>query len=312
MFLPIIEKPGEVRRENHTDIQLKNFKAQTQIGRSVGGMLVRELATFGKYLAMEEKSILTREKYLRDVEKFLQWLEAREITKSLVLAYRDELATQYAPASVNSMLSALNCYLSFANMEHCRVRFLKQQREIFCSEEKELTSREYQRLLKAAEGDRRLCLLMQTICATGIRVSEHRFITVEAARQGMAVVRGKGKLRTVLIPRKLCSALLSYCNSKGIRGGSIFLTAGGKPLDRSRIWAMMNRLCQAARVSPKKVYPHNLRHLFARSYYAQEKDIVRLADILGHSSINTTRIYTRESGQVHRRQIEKMPLLFIT
>lgn len=273
---------------------------------------MNKLQEFAQYLASEERSPLTQEKYLRDIRKFLAWAGGREITKPLVLAYKGELAAGYAPASVNSMLSSLNRYLSFIGMEQCRVRSLKYQREVFCPEEKELTRQEYQRLLKAAEGDQRLWLLMQTICATGIRVSEHRYVTVEAARRGSATVRGKGKLRTVLIPRKLCAALLRYCRQRGICSGSIFLTAGGAPLDRSRIWAMMKGLCRGAGVSPKKVFPHNLRHLFARVYYSTQKDIVRLADILGHSSINTTRIYTRESGNIHRMQIEKMPLLLIT
>ena len=273
---------------------------------------MKSLEEFNRYLLSEEKSALTREKYLRDVMAFLQWLDRRRITKDTVLAYKTDLIGRYAPASVNSILSSVNSYLRFCGMEHCRVKTLKQQREVFCPEEKELSWKEYQRLLRAAENDQRLWLLMQTICATGIRVSEHRFITVEAARLGRATVRGKGKLRTVFLPRKLCTALLRYSMEKGIRSGSVFVTSGGRPLDRSRIWALMKRLCSAANVRKEKVFPHNLRHLFARIYYGEEKDIVRLADILGHSSINTTRIYTRESGEVHRKQIEKMPLLFIT
>lgn len=270
------------------------------------------LEAFGTYLAAEEKSALTREKYLRDVEKFLHWLRRRELTKEEVLAYKAALIPCYAAASVNSMLSSLNSFFSFIGRADCRVKTLKQQRQVFCPEEKELTREEYRRLLTAASNDRRLFLLMQTICATGIRVSEHRYITVEAAQQGRAVVRSKGKIRTVLIPRKLCAALLAYSRSNGIHSGSIFITARGNPMDRSRIWAQMKKLCRAADVDPQKVFPHNLRHLFARIYYSIEKDIVRLADILGHSSVNTTRIYTRESGEIHRKQIEKMPLLFIT
>lgn len=270
------------------------------------------LDEFSRYLTEEEKSPLTRQKYMRDVRKFLSWTDGRNLTKELVLTYKAVLITQYAPASVNSMLSSLNHYLSFIGQAQYRVKTLKQQSEAFCSEERELTQAEYQRLLRAAEGDRRLFLLMQTICATGIRVSEHRFITAEAARAGKVTVRSKGKVRTVLIPRKLCGALLHYCAQRKIHSGSIFITSGGVPLDRSRIWALMKKLCQAANVAPQKVFPHNLRHLFARVYYSIEKDIVRLADLLGHSSVNTTRIYTRESGEVHRRQIEKMPLLCIT
>lgn len=179
-------------------------------------------------------------------------------------------------------------------------------------EEKELTREEYKKLLQAAKNDKVLALLMQTIAVTGIRVSEHRFITVEAARNGKAEVRCKGKVRTILIPRRLCKELLGYAKKCGLRSGSIFLSRDGNPLHRSRIWAKMKKLCTAAGVLAEKVFPHNLRHLFARTFYAMEKDIVRLADILGHSSMNTTRIYTIESGRVHRRQIEKMPLLYIT
>lgn len=270
------------------------------------------LARFQEYLKQEEKSPLTVEKYTRDAAQFLRWLEGRSITKGETLAFKAHLMERYAVASVNSMLSSLNCYLTFLGREECRVKTAKSQRAAFCSEEKELTQGEYERLLRAAGENRRLCLLMQTICSTGIRVSEHRFITVEAIRQGSAVVRCKGKTRVVILPRKLCKALSAYARGVGIKSGSIFVTRSGKPLDRSRIWAEMKKLCRTAGVLAEKVFPHNLRHLFARVYYSIEKDIVRLADILGHASVNTTRIYTMESGAVHRRQIEKMPLLYIT
>lgn len=273
---------------------------------------MNQLTDYETYLYGEEKSTATREKYLRDTAKFLLWLGQKALTKTEVLAYKTMLTEAYSPASVNSMLSSVNSYLVFLGREDCRVKTVKQQREIFYSEDRELTREEYLRLLHAAEADRRLWLLIQAICATGIRVSEHCYLTVEAARQGKAVVRCKGKIRTILIPRKLCRGLLDYCRQQGIVSGCIFLNTAGKPLDRSRIWAMMKRLCAASKVPPRKVFPHNLRHLFARMYYAIEKDIVRLADLLGHSSINTTRIYTRESGEEHRRQIEKMSLLVIT
>lgn len=273
---------------------------------------MERLKLFDLYLREEEKERLTREKYIRDVGKFLTWLGGRTISKEEVLAYKAELSRTYAAASVNSMLSSLNRFLRFSGLGECCVKTLKCQREVFSSEEKELTREEYSRLLRSASGDRRLWLLMQAICATGIRVSEHRFITVEALQQGSATVQCKGKRRRVLIPRKLCRELLQYCRQQGIKSGSVFLNSLGKPLDRSRIWAMMKKLCTAAKVKPQKVFPHNLRHLFARLYYSMEKDIVRLADILGHSNINTTRIYTRESSEKHRRQIEKMPLLLIT
>lgn len=273
---------------------------------------MNDLQNFKKRLQEEEKSTLTVAKYSRDVGKFLQWLGARELTKGETLAYKAWLTEQYAVSSVNSMLSALNRYLSAISREDCKVKFIKVQREAFCPAEKELDREEYRRLLQAAGGNSRLCLLMQTLCSTGIRVSEHRFITVEAVRQQKAVVRCKGKVRTVLLPRKLCKALTAYIRQNRIRSGSVFVGKNGKPLDRSMIWAQMKKLCRTAKVSAEKVFPHNLRHLFARMYYAMEKDIVRLADILGHSSVNTTRIYTKESCEVHRRQIEKMPLLFIT
>lgn len=270
------------------------------------------LHSFCEYLRQEEKSALTVEKYLRDTGKFLRWLGSRELTKAIVLEFKEELVAGYAVASVNSMLSSVNSYLEFLGRGECRVKTLRQQRRIFRDAGKELTRSEYARLLQAAGSRPRLQLLMQTICATGIRVSEHRFITVEAAKRGVAEVRLKGKQRTVLLPRDLCRALLNYARSSGITRGSVFVTASGKPLDRGNIWAEMKSLCARAGVAREKVFPHNLRHLFARTYYSLEKDIVRLADLLGHSSINTTRIYTMESGNTHRKQIEKMRLLLMT
>ena len=273
---------------------------------------MRPLSDYRKHLEDAEKSELTIEKYLRDVGAFLLWQEKRPLSKETVLSYKAYLTERYAIASVNSMLSAVNHYLTFLGRQDCRVRVIRRQRQMFCSEEKELTRQEYQRLVNAAQGRPKLQLLLQTICATGIRVSEHRFITVEAARSGVAEVHCKGKLRTVLLPKKLCLALLNYAKKTGIRQGSLFVTRNGTPLDLSYICAEMKKLCKAANVLAEKVFPHNLRHLFARTYYAQEKDIVRLADILGHASINTTRIYTVESGREHRRQIERMQLCCIT
>lgn len=273
---------------------------------------MKDMTGFEEFLMQEEKGKLTVEKYMRDVRAFLNWLGDRELSKSQTLAYKGELAEKYAVASANSMISSVNSYLTFIERSDCRVKAIKQQRRAFLPEEKELTKEEYYRLIKAAEQKPRLSLLLQTICATGIRVSEHRFITVEAAWAGRAEVRLKGKSRVVFLPKKLCRALLKYAKAQNISEGSIFVTAAGKPMDRSNIWTEMKKLCDAARVRREKVFPHNLRHLFARVFYGMEKDIVRLADILGHSSINTTRIYTMESGQIHRRQIEKMPLLFTT
>lgn len=270
------------------------------------------LNEFRVHLMEEEKSQLTIEKYVRDVMKFFEWIKQRPLDKAEVLAYKAYLLEEYAISSVNSMLSALNCYLDFCGQENCKVKTVKMQRNAFCNEEKELTKADYKQLLQAAGGNPRLRLLMQTIASTGIRVSEHRFITVEAVKQGKAVVQCKGKLRTILLPNALCRVLMKYIKRYHIKKGSIFVTKSGRPMDRSRIWAEMKKLCQSAKVLAEKVFPHNLRHLFARTFYSEEKDIVRLADILGHVSINTTRIYTKESGSVHRRQIEKISLLLIT
>ena len=267
---------------------------------------------FKEYLIQEEKSELTVEKYIRDVQRFLVWLGDTALSKTEALAYKAQLVERYAVVSVNSILSSLNCYFDFIDRSDCRVKSIKRQRQAFASEDKELTKAEYDRLVKAAEHKPRLCLLMQTICSTGIRVSEHKFITVEAANAGQAEVRMKGKHRTVFLEKALSRALLKYARANGITSGPIFITASGKPLNRCNIWAEMKKLCDTAGVSREKVFPHNLRHLFARMYYGIEKDIVRLADILGHSSINTTRIYTMESGHTHRRQMERLQLLLMT
>ena len=269
------------------------------------------IAQYRMYLVEEEKAALTREKYLRDVAGFQTWLDGRAVDKAIVLSYKQHLMEHHAPASVNSVLSALNSFFTYLEWFPCKVKTLKIQRQLFAASEKELSKGEYERLLTAAKQkkSKRLYYLMQTICATGIRVSEHRFITVEAAKTGRADIRCKGKMRVVILPKQLCRLLIQYARQQGIKTGSIFVSRSGKPLDRSNIWADMKRLCQAAGVSKEKVFPHNLRHLFARTYYALQKDIVRLADILGHSSVNTTRIYTMENGEIHRQQIQKLGLL---
>ena len=213
------------------------------------------------------------------------------------------------PAGVNGAIAALNCLFSFWGLPECRMRSVKIQRRIFRDEERELTEKEYRRLLTAAKGNRRLLLVMETICATGIRVSELKFFTVEAVRRGRAEVYNKGKNRPVFPPGKLQKTLLQYIKAQGIESGPVFITRSGRPLDRSNIWSDMKKLCRTAGVAEVKVFPHNLRHLFARMYYGLEKDIVRLADILGHASINMTRIYTMESGAEHRRQLERMRLV---
>ena len=269
------------------------------------------IEAYKDYLVGEEKSEATMDKYLRDVREFAEWLGDREFDKTAVVTYKTELTERYAPASVNTILSSLNSFFAFNEWYELKVKTLKIQRQIFSSDEKELTKAEYERLLKAAKSKKneRLYLLMQTICATGIRVSELRHITVEAVCIGRAEINCKGKRRTVFIPSQLCQILKQYIKEQKIMSGSVFISKNGNPLNRSNIWTDMKKLCKSAGVSEKKVFPHNLRHLFARTYYSLQKDIVRLADILGHTSVNTTRIYTMESGEIHRKQIQKLGLL---
>lgn len=266
---------------------------------------------FTEYLICEEKSKATQEKYLRDIKAFRLWLGKAELCKAKVLDYKEYLIAYYAPASVNSILSSLNCFFDCMSAFALKVKTMRIQRRIFAGSDKELTKKEYERLLAAARsnGNRKLFLLMQTICATGIRVSELAFITVEALQDGQATIRLKGKMRVIMLPHDLCKMLKKYTQGQKITSGSIFVTKNGKPLDRSNIWKLMKSLCKIAGVSEKKVFPHNLRHLFARTFYSIQKDIVRLADILGHSGVDTTRIYTMESGEICRKQIQKLGLL---
>jgi len=269
------------------------------------------IKNFRNYLINEEKSDATLEKYIRDIGAFLAWLCGRGVDKQTVIEYKAYLVENYKPASVNSVLSSLNSFFIYNEWYDCKVKSLKIQKQIFASKDKELTKAEYERLLDAAKSKKneRLYLLMQTICSTGIRVSELRFVTVAAVNTGVASINCKGKLRQVFLPKALCKVLARYIREQKITSGSVFVSRTGKPLDRSNIWSDMKKLCESAGVSKDKVFPHNLRHLFARTYYSLQKDIVRLADILGHSSVDTTRIYTKETGEVHKRQIEKMGLL---
>ena len=270
-----------------------------------------QIQKFKACLIDEEKSTATIDKYVHDVEAFVLWIADSELDKSVVLAYKAFLLEKYAPASVNSALASINSFFAYNEWYDLRVKSLKVQKQLFASDEKELTKAEYERLLRAAQSKKneRLYLLMQTICSTGIRVSELRFITVEAVHRGRAEIQCKGKRRTVFLPNQLCRILKKYIAEQKIKSGAVFVTRNGNPLDRSNIWSDMKKLCKEAGVSEKKVFPHNLRHLFARTYYSLQKDIVRLADILGHSSVNTTRIYTMESGEIHRKQIQKLGLL---
>ena len=276
-----------------------------------GRILTKEMiGEFSCYLKSEEKSKNTIAKYLRDVRAFAEYLSGAEITKETVIAYKNKLLSEnYAVRSMNSMLASLNSLLNFLGWEECKVKSLKIQRQSYCSEEKELTKEEYLRLLKAAERHPQLKLVMETICGTGIRVSELSFFTVDAVRRGKIQISCKSKIRTILIPGKLRKMLLDYGKHQGIREGVIFRTKSGRPLSRSYIWAQMKKLCPDAGVMDSKVFPHNLRKLFARIFYKVAKDIVKLADVLGHSSINTTRIYIMTTGEEHRRQLERLGLV---
>lgn len=270
-----------------------------------------KLFQFEEYLKLEEKSGATCEKYLRDVRCFWTYLQGRDINKETTVAYKTYLTEHYAPASVNSMLTALNGYLKFIHQEKCCVKLLKIQRQLFAAEEKELSRQEYQRLVRAA-GNSRLSYVIQTICETGIRVSELQYITVEAVRTGKAVVNCKGKTRVIFIPEKLQKLLGRYIKKSGLKTGTVFISRSGKTLNRGNIWRDMKGLCEKAQVAAEKVFPHNLRHLFARIFYSMEKDIVRLADLLGHSSIDTTRIYTIENGNQNIDRLNRVEQLLIT
>lgn len=263
------------------------------------------------HLREQERAAATIQKYAHDLGALLRWLDGRALTKAALIGWKEELTATHAPASVNSMLAAINGFLNFMGLRELTVKPLKIQKAVFCDEGRELTRDEYARLVRAAERreNQRLALILQTICATGIRVSELRFITVEAVQRGRAEVNNKGKRRAVFLPDKLRRLLKKYLQTQKKTAGAVFTTRTGKPIDRSNIWRDMKALCDSAGVEPGKVFPHNLRHLFARTYYAIEKDLSRLADILGHSSVNTTRIYTVESGTVHQRQMERMGLI---
>lgn len=269
-----------------------------------------QLRGFENYLIREEKSIATTQKYLRDVGAFIIFAGEGPITKEIVIAYKKHLLEEgYAPTSINSMIASLNSFLDYVDRPECKVKIIRMQKKAYCPEEQELTKEEYLRLLNAAKNNPRLNLVLQTICSTGIRVSELKHFTVEAVQRGEVTVQCKGKVRAILVPGKLRSKLLNYARQNGISSGAVFITKSGKPLDRSNIWKQMKSLCSVAGVKPEKVFPHNLRKLFARAFYAIEKDIAKLADVLGHSSIETTRIYIMTTGMEHRKQIEQLRLV---
>ena len=272
----------------------------------------RILKEFEEYLTQEERERATIRKYLRDAEGFLVWLGTRELSKKRVVLWKEELAEkQYSPITVNGKLAAVNKLLLSLGRPECRVKYLKIQRRLFRSTERDLTKEEYTRLVETAlsEGRERLALLMESICATGIRVSEVQYFTVEAAEAGQAEISLKGKIRTILIPGKLCRKLLKYARKQKIASGEIFLTRSGKSMSRHQIWAEMKALCSHARVRASKVFPHNLRHLFARAFYRACRDVVRLAGVLGHSSIETTRIYLITTGVEYRKQMSRLGLI---
>lgn len=278
-----------------------------------GRILTQQALTkFMEYLILEERSAATVDKYIRDTKAFCEYLCGRDVTKEAVIAYKNRLTHEnYAVRSINSMLASLNSLFAFLGWSDCKVKTIKTQQQVYCSEEKELSKAEYMRLVNTAKrkGNERLNLILQTICCTGIRVSELQFITVEAARNGEATVLCKAKTRSVFIVKKLQKKLLRYAAERDIKSGCIFVTRTGKPMNRTNVWREMKNLCREAEVSPSKVFPHNLRHLFARVFYGIEKDIAKLADILGHSSINTTRIYIISTGTEHRRRMENMRLI---
>lgn len=274
------------------------------------------LPGFYRFLMEQERSHSTAEKYVRDVRAFFLWREnfreEEEITRQQAIRWKEFLLERkYAPVTINSMLSSVNSFFTFAGKQECRVKLLKIQKKVFRAKEKELTKREYERLLAEArkEGKHRLCLLMECIGNTGIRVSEVKYITVEAAKSGRTDIFLKGKIRTILLQKKLCRKLLEYAKKNKLQTGCIFRTKTGKEISRKQIWREMKALCTGAGVLPEKVFPHNLRHLFAVAFYKVSRDIVKLSDVLGHSSIETTRIYLLTTGEEHLKQMEKMCML---
>ena len=267
---------------------------------------------FEDYLRHDEREESTIEAYLRSLTRFAEWADGRAVTKELAMEWKTALAEAgYRPISVNAMLAAVNKFFTCMGREDCKVKYLKLQRQMFRKSEKDLSKEEYQRLVQAAheKGDLRMELILETICATGIRVGELKYITLEAVRAGVAEIALKGKIRTILLPHRLCRKLQKYAKQQKIASGKLFLTQDGLPVSRQSIWTRMKALCEAAGVERSKVFPHNLRSLFARSFYGSCHDVVRLADVLGHSSIETTRIYLMSTGKEYIRQLDKLGLV---
>lgn len=271
------------------------------------------LGAFADFLRKEERSEGTVEKYSREISIFLKWLNGCPVDQERVIQWKQHLVdTGYTPSTINGMLVALNRFLVFIGHTECKVATLKLQRRLFREEKRDLTKEEYVRLIETAraKGKERLALLMETICATGIRVSEVQYITVEATQQGRAEISLKGKIRTILLPGKLCKKLLKYAKKQKTVSGKIFLTRNGTGLSRKQIWAEMKAICKLAGVAASKVFPHNLRHLFAKTFYRVTHDVAKLADLLGHSSIETTRIYLISSGTEHEKLLNSLQLVW--
>ena len=271
----------------------------------------KELSDFARRLREDERSASTIENYLRHIRAFATWAGEWPVTKDLAAAWKEHLAAQYRPGTVNTMLVSLNRFFGFLGWHDCQVKTLRIQRRLFREDSKELTREEYARLVSAAQssGRERLVLLLETICSTGIRVSEVKYITVEALKLGKAEISLKGKIRTILLPNKLCRKLLKYAKKQKTVSGEVFLTRNGTSLSRKQIWAEMKSVCERARVAASKVFPHNLRHLFARMFYKVCRDVAKLADVLGHSSIETTRIYLISTGVEHAHTLERLRLI---
>lgn len=272
----------------------------------------REFDQFEDYLRHDEREESTIEAYLRSLTRFAEWADGRAVTKELAMEWKTALSEAgYRPISVNAMLAAVNKFFTCMGREDCKVKYLKLQRQMFRKSEKDLSKEEYHRLVQAAheKGDLRMELILETICATGIRVGELKYITVEAVWAGVAEIALKGKIRTILLPHRLCRKLQKYAKQQKIASGKLFLTQDGLPVSRQSIWTRMKALCEAAGVERSKVFPHNLRSLFARSFYGSCHDVVRLADVLGHSSIETTRIYLMSTGKEYLRQLDKLGLV---
>ena len=270
-----------------------------------------QLSDFARQLQEDERSPATIENYLRHIRAFAAWAGGQAVTKDLATQWKEHLISQYRPGTVNTMLVSLNRFFAFLGWYDCQVKTLRIQRRLFREESKELTRAEYERLVSAAQasGRERLVLLLETICSTGIRVSEVKYITVEALKLGKAEISLKGKIRTILLPNKLCRKLLKYAKKKRTVSGEVFLTRNGTSLSRKQIWAEMKSVCEKARVAASKVFPHNLRHLFARTFYKVCRDVARLADVLGHSSIETTRIYLISTGVEHAATLNRLRLI---